>query len=83
MKHIHVINYVVLCSILIGGVATFWYVSPNRELQFTVGVTTSIFYVVWGLIHHAIHRDLRRKVMIEYLLMGAIAIVLLATILKV
>lgn len=82
MKHVHIMHYFVLCLILTGGIATFYYVRPNVSLQFIVGITTSVFYVMWGLIHHMINKDLHRKVVVEYLLIGTIAVVLLATILK-
>ncbi len=81
MKHIHILHYFVLLVILLGGFATFYYVKPNTSLQLVVGVVTSIFYVFWGLIHHALQKDLHQKIVVEYLLMGAIAIVLLATVL--
>lgn len=83
MKHINLINHIVLCAILVGGISTFYYVRPDLSLQFSVGVTTSIFYVAWGIIYHALNKDLRQKVVIEYVLIGTIAIILLATILKV
>jgi hypothetical protein len=81
-QHIHAMHYVVLCVILAGGIGAFFYVGPNASLQFIIGVVTSIAYVVWGFIHHAIQKDLHQKIVVEYLLMGAIAIVLLATVLR-
>lgn len=82
MRWADVMEYFVLGGILIGGVAAFYYVRPNTSLQFTIGVMTSISYVIWGIIHHAIKKDLHTRIVIEYMLMGAIAVVLLATILK-
>lgn len=81
MKRIHVVHYFVLLVILLGGFATFYFVRPNTSLQLIVGVVTSISYVIWGIIHHALQKDLHRKIVVEYLLMGAIAIVLLSTVL--
>jgi len=72
----------VLMGILVGGLVVFYYVRPNISLQFIVGTITSAAYVIWGIIHHAIKKDLHARVVVEYILMGAIAIVLLATILK-
>ncbi|OGG29328.1 hypothetical protein A3A63_04335 [Candidatus Gottesmanbacteria bacterium RIFCSPLOWO2_01_FULL_46_9] len=82
MKLAQRMHYMVLCVILGGGVATFLYVRPNPSLQFAVGVITSFSYVAWGLIHHALHRDLHQKIVVEYLLIGTIAVVLLATIIR-
>lgn len=82
MKHTHIIHYGILALILGGGVGAFYYVTPNASLQFVVGVVTSVAYVIWGLIHHAINRDLHQKIVVEYILIGAIAIILLATVIK-
>lgn len=82
MKRGSVIDTLVLVCILAGGVAAFYYVRPNVSLQFIIGVITSVAYVVWGIIHHAVKKDLHTRVVVEYILMGTIAIVLLATILK-
>ena len=76
-----VIHFLVLVAILASGIFTFIYVRPNTTLQLFVGIVTSIAYVIWGLIHHAVQKDLHRKIMVEYLLIGAIAIVLLVTML--
>ena len=82
MKQASFIHTLILFCIVAGGLAAFYYVRPNASLQFTVGVITSIAYVLWGVIHHAIQKDLHLKVVIEYVLIAAIAIVLLATVLK-
>jgi hypothetical protein len=75
-------QYVVLMCILAGGLVAFYFVRPNGSLQFIVGTMTTVAYVLWGIIHHVTKKDLHTRVVVEYILMGAIAIVLLATILK-
>ena len=82
MKWIGVMQTIVLVIILVGGVRAFYYGRPDTSLQFIVGVITSVAYVIWGMIHHAVKKDLHTRVVVEYILMGAIAVVLLATILK-
>lgn len=81
MKRSLVIDYLVLIAILAAGVWTFNFVRPNVTLQLLTGIATSIAYVLWGVIHHALQKDLHHKIVIEYMLIGAIAIVLLVTIL--
>lgn len=81
MKRYQIIDYIVLFMILAGGVWTFMYVRPNVTLQLLTGIVTSVMYVLWGIVHHAIQKDLHHKIVIEYMLIGAIAIVLLVTIL--
>jgi hypothetical protein len=73
-------NYIVLAIILALGVASFIYVRPDTTMQLVIGIATSIAYVCWGLIYHALEKNLHAKVVVEYVLIGAIAIVLLITI---
>ena len=81
MKWSEPVQYIVLICILAGGVFAFYYVRSDTSLQFVVGTITSVAYVLWGIIHHALKKNLHTRVVVEYILMGAIAIVLLATIL--
>jgi hypothetical protein len=82
MKRMHVIHYIVLAIILCAGLAAFYWARPDAALQFIVGVVVSVSYVAWGLIHHALQKDLHQKIVVEYILIGAIAIILLATVLR-
>lgn len=77
----HRLHFVILVTILGIGIGLFFYTQSNRTLQLSVGIATSLAYVLWGLIHHAMQRDLYPKVVVEYVLMGLIAILLLMTIL--
>lgn len=74
-------HFLVLVAMLAVGILTFIYVRPNTTLQLLVGIVTASAYVLWGLIHHAIQKDLHQKIVVEYFLIGAIAIVLLVTML--
>ncbi len=76
----HHLHFAILIVILGLGIGLFFYAQANRSLQLIVGIATSVAYVAWGLIHHAMQRDLYPKVVVEYVLMGLIAILLLMTI---
>lgn len=69
----------VLVLILAGGALTFWYASGNTAGQLAVASVMTVTYVCWGIIHHVMKGDLHRNVVIEYVLIGAIAMVLLLT----
>lgn len=81
MKISTFLHSVVLLIILVGGLSAFYYVRPNTALQFVVGVLTSVAYAAWGIIHHAMQKDLHINVVVEYALMAAIAIIVLSTVL--
>ncbi len=76
MKHIH---YIVLVCILFGGLMMFLATRGTPSLQAVAGIVTSLFYVAWGIIHHALEGDLHAKIVIEYMLIGGIAIILITT----
>ena len=46
----------------------------QRTLQVLFLVLMASFYILWGVIHHYIHHDLHPKVVLEYVLMGVLAI---------
>lgn len=79
MKKGELLHTIVLFTILLGGIFTFWFAKGNTSLQLTIGTVTTMAYVAWGIIHHSLKGDLHRKVVIEYVLVGLIAIVLLTT----
>lgn len=77
----YAVHFFVLIIILAVGVFMFLGLRPNTTLQLYVGIATAVGYVLWGLVHHAVKKDLHQKIVVEYLLIGAIAIVLLVTML--
>lgn len=79
MKQQNVIHTFVLLCILAAGLWSFWYAGGNVMLQLIIGGVTTIAYVLWGIVHHVMNGDLHKKVVIEYVLVGLIALVLLAT----
>jgi hypothetical protein len=82
MKKQHILHFIVLVGILTGGVTAFILASSSSSLQLIIGIITSVAYVLWGFIHHAMQKDLHKKIVVEYVLIGAIAIIMLATILQ-
>jgi hypothetical protein len=81
MRKTTALHFVILCIILGLGTAFFLYAQGNPLMQFVIGMVTSIAYVLWGLVDHYVHHDLHQKVVVEYLLVGCIAIVILAIVL--
>lgn len=73
----HIIHFIILLAIIAIGVISFISVRGNAGLQFFIGLTTAIAYVFWGIIHHSIEGDLHKKIVVEYVLIAAIAVLLL------
>ena len=49
--------------------------------QFMVTVVFVIYYILWGIIHHTRDQSLHLKIVLEYIAIGAIALLLLRTLL--
>jgi len=79
-KWIPILNFIVLAIILSSTVFLFGQVRENKMMQILVGILISTLYVTWGMIHHAMQGDLYPKVVVEYLLVGAIAVTLIVTV---
>lgn len=75
------LHFLVLILILGGGLGMFYYARGDAPLQLAVGIVTAVSYVAWGLLHHAMQQDLHKKIVIEYILIGALAVMLLLIIL--
>jgi len=77
---ISIANFVVLAVILVLTVFLFWQVRDRPSMQILVGVLLSVSYVAWGIIHHMMTGNLHPKIVVEYLLVGCIAITLIITV---
>ncbi len=73
----HTLHFIVLLLILSAGVGMFFVARGDTVLQLVIGMVTSIAYIAWGIIHHVMQGDFHRKVVIEYVFIGGIAITLL------
>lgn len=70
----HLPHYFTLFGLFFAGIAAFAFFSYDRVFQMIVSVAVAISYVVWGVIHHAIHRDLYFSVIIEYLAVACLGL---------
>ncbi|MBI5452529.1 hypothetical protein HY945_03635 [Candidatus Gottesmanbacteria bacterium] len=75
--HFHILHYLFLIFFLALGITSFFYYSGYPDNQFFIAMATSLFYFIWGIVHHALEGDLHPKVMVEYLVISLLAILLL------
>jgi hypothetical protein len=76
------LNILILFIILVCGIFTFSTLKGNVPLQMLVGVTTTVAYVIWGILHHLMENSLHKQVVVEYILIGVIAILMLFIVLR-
>jgi len=73
-KSIHYLSLVLVLSI---GALLFALFPHNEAVQFSATLSVAVGYVVWGVIHHHIHRDLTIFIAIEYISIALLGLVLL------
>lgn len=75
MKHFEKIAHSFLLLGFLVGLWAIFKVRYDTSGQFWVILALALFYLVWGLVYHGIKGDLNRKLIMEYLLIAAIAAV--------
>lgn len=76
----HLPHYLSLFGILFVGFLAFRFFSYDQNFQIATVVAVSASYVVWGVVHHLLHKDLGVEIFIEYLavaLVGLVAVLFL------
>ncbi len=73
----HLPHYLSLFGILIAGFAGLILFSYDKSFQVVVSIATAISYVVWGIVHHYLHKDLHLEVFAEYLAVSVLGLVIL------
>lgn len=76
----HFSHYLILILILsVGGLV--FLLDSNKTIKFQVGTLIAIAYIFWGMIHHFLEKNLNFKIVVEYLLIGALSVTLLGGVL--
>jgi hypothetical protein len=65
--------------VLIGLFGIYWF-NFNRPIQLSIMMGVVVAYLSWGIVNHAIKKDLHLKIIYEYLILGFLAILLFATV---
>ena len=73
----NIAHYLLLVILVVLGVVFFHRFNGLPYLQMAVIVITAAGYVGWGYLHHRLEGDLHPRIMIEYLLIAALAILLM------
>ncbi len=68
----HQIYYVLELLILTGGFYGIFILSGDFHRQVAALLVLLCFYAVWGILHHKMHHTLKKKIVIEYILISLI-----------
>jgi len=77
----HLPHYLTLLGLLAVGAIGFIFFSYDRIFQIAVLIALAASYVIWGIVHHYLHRDLHLAVVIEYLVVAALGLVIVFSLL--
>ncbi len=78
----HIVHYLVLFIGLVFFGFGFVYFKHNIETELFITAAASVFYVLWGIIHHAVENRLTRFIALEYVLFGSLIFFLLFTVIS-
>lgn len=74
-KHYDILLHIILYFGISIGVLAVWFLRYDNLGRFLVIGAMVMYYLVWGLTYHYLKRDLDKKIIAEYLLIGAIGLV--------
>lgn len=70
MKIPHQLYYLIELIVLLAGFYIIFLLSYNFYLQGLALFLVLVFYTVLGIFHHEVHHTLKRKIVIEYILIS-------------
>jgi hypothetical protein len=73
----HLAYYISMVVTLVLGLVLIFLTRPNIPLQGLVILGTVLFYILWGILHHLLNHELSLRIVIEYLLIGALGLAIL------
>jgi hypothetical protein len=74
-------HYLILLVLLGGGLVLFFFFSYSPQIQLYLSLATALFYLLWGVSHHYLNKDLSWSVVIEYTLVAVLAWTIIYTVL--
>lgn len=72
----HIFDYLILSILMSTAIVMILVFNGNRAYQTITIISTSLLYILWGVLHHHKEGTLYRKVILEYLLFAILGTVL-------
>ncbi|MEK7497905.1 MAG: hypothetical protein AAB656_03230 [Patescibacteria group bacterium] len=72
----HLPHSVTLVGIFVVALIGFFSFSYDKDFQAAITIAAANGYVSWGIVHHAIHKDLYLETVVEYLVYAALGVVI-------
>lgn len=74
----HLFYYTSLFVIIALGIILALQFSYSKQMQMLVIIMTIFFYVGLGIVHHRENHDLTAKIVVEYILIGALGMTIIS-----
>lgn len=68
----HLGHYIFLLTIMLVGIVLVVLSGKNLSLQTGIVILLALSYFIWGLVHHALEKELHLEIVLEYILLAAI-----------
>ena len=81
-RNIDLEYYISLIFILSLGLFSIILAAPNKNLQLILVLLTTLFYILFGMVHHLINHDLSIRVMVQYIIIGGLGVTVIFFFLK-
>lgn len=75
----HLPHYVSLIALFMAGLVGFYVFSYDTYFQIAIATALSLSYISWGIIHHAVHKDICWSVIFEYVTIAILGLVMILT----
>jgi hypothetical protein len=74
-------HYLSLLAILSIGFGLFWIFNFNRYIQIMITIGLGISYIIWGILHHLIRKEIYWRIVWEYIVVAFLACIFVVFIL--
>ena len=78
----HLIEHLILFAAISVFILLFLVFRFNKNSLMVISAAGSVFYVLWGIIHHVLRDRLTKSIFWEYILFGSLVFLLLFTVLS-
>lgn len=65
--------FLALSIIVTLGIGFMWVFNYNRIIQVQIAIMLGVLYVIWGIVYHAMRKDLHFRIVLEYVAIALLA----------
>lgn len=67
-------HFLPILGIYVAGIIAFWQFSYDKQFQTGAILAVGVSHVVWGIVHHSIHKDLSLEIVLEYIMVAILGV---------